>query len=133
MMTMDLIIPIDAFTVLIHGKPRMMTLNQWNLISRAKRGMYTASGHKKKIENRILPLFTHQTVNNKENYWQFSWYLKDRRTDLDNISFMQKFILDAAQHAGVIANDNLNQVIEIRHAFIEVDKENPRVEIHVGV
>lgn len=132
-MAMDLIIPLDAFTVMAHGKPRMMTLNQWNLISRAKRGMYTASSHKKKIENRIIPLFNHQTVNNKENYWQFSWYLKDKRTDLDNISFMQKFILDAAQHAGVIANDNLNQVIEIRHTFIEVDKENPRVEIHVGV
>lgn len=130
---MEVTIPLDAFTVAIRQKPRLLTLNQWNLVSRAKKGMYTASGYKKRVEGRIAPLLTQHHVSSEETYWHFKWYLRDKRTDLDNISFMQKFIFDAAQHAHIIKNDNLDQVTDIRHTFIEVDKEHPRVEIHVGV
>lgn len=129
---MDVTIPLDAFTVAIKQKPRLLTLNQWNLVSRAKKGMYTASGYKKRVESRIKPILIHHKVDSDETYWHFSWYLKDKRTDLDNISFMQKFIFDAAQHADVIKNDNLDQVSDIRHTFITIDKTSPRVEIHVG-
>lgn len=46
---MNVTIPLDAFTVSIKQKPRLLTLNQWNLVSRAKKGMYTASGYKKRV------------------------------------------------------------------------------------
>jgi len=41
----------------------------------------------------------------------FSWYTADLRTDTDNISFAQKFILDAMVKAGILENDSRRFVI----------------------
>lgn len=45
----------------------------------------------------------------------FVWYLKNRRRDIDNIAFNQKFILDGMVCAGIIPDDNLHYVQKLTH------------------
>lgn len=59
---------------------------------------------------------------------QFDWYVKDRRTDKDNLAFQRKFIFDGIQKAGLIPNDNWEYVGNWIDRF-HIDKDNPRVEI----
>lgn len=61
----------------------------------------------------------------------FTWYRKNKRTDPDNITVGQKFILDALVVAGVLKNDGWNEINSINHVF-KVDKDNPRVEITIS-
>ena len=60
----------------------------------------------------------------------FTWYMKDRRKDKDNIMAGQKFIFDGLQKAGILENDGWNEIGNISHRF-EVDKKNPRVEVEI--
>ena len=60
---------------------------------------------------------------------EFTWYTKDLRKDVDNITFSKKFILDGLVDAGVIKNDNRKHVALATDTGIYVDKENPRVEV----
>lgn len=60
----------------------------------------------------------------------FTWHVKDKRTDPDNIAFAVKFIFDALVLAKVIPNDTMAYVKSISHYF-EVDS-NPRVEIQIN-
>ena len=60
----------------------------------------------------------------------FTWYMKDKRKDKDNIMAGQKFIFDGLQKAGVLKNDGWGEVGNISHRF-EIDKENPRVEVKI--
>ena len=59
-----------------------------------------------------------------------TWYCGDRRKDPDNIQAGVKFILDGLVEAGTLENDGWKQVAGIVHRF-EIDRENPRVEIHL--
>ena len=59
---------------------------------------------------------------------EFTWYVKDRRKDKDNISFAKKYIFDGMINAGLIDNDGWKQIGNWKEKF-EVDKEFERVEI----
>jgi Holliday junction resolvase RusA-like endonuclease len=61
--------------------------------------------------------------------YTFTWYVKDRRRDPDNVFFSTKFILDGLYKAGIIESDTQAHVGRIIHNKIIVDRENPRVEI----
>lgn len=58
----------------------------------------------------------------------FHWYCKNKRKDIDNIIFSQKFVLDGLVDAGVLENDGWKQISGITHS-LSVDKSNPRVEV----
>lgn len=57
----------------------------------------------------------------------FTWYLTNKRRDLDNIAFAKKFILDGAVSAGVISSDNVQYVIGFED-FVEYGEEE-KVEV----
>lgn len=57
----------------------------------------------------------------------FYWYVKDKRKDLDNIVFQQKFIFDGMIKAGLIKNDGYKQHRQSEHFYL-IDK-NERVEV----
>ena len=59
---------------------------------------------------------------------KFTWYLRDKRKDPDNVAFAKKFILDGFQQCGFMSNDNWAHIIGFVDEFF-VDKEHPRVEI----
>ena len=61
---------------------------------------------------------------------KFSWFVKDKRSDPDNIAFAKKFILDGFIKANVIPNDNMQHIIGFVDEFV-VNKENIGVEIEV--
>ena len=59
------------------------------------------------------------------------WVEKDRRRDPDNVTFAAKFIMDAIVGAGIIPDDSQKWVRSITNE-IAVDKDNPRVEVHIS-
>lgn len=61
----------------------------------------------------------------------YTWYEKDRRRDLDNISsFGRKVIQDALVKAGVLRNDGWKEIRGFSDRFA-VDAENPRIEVEI--
>lgn len=60
----------------------------------------------------------------------YLWVEKDRRRDLDNISFAKKFIQDALVKSKILENDNQSHIIGFSDDFA-VDKKNPRVEVTI--
>lgn len=63
---------------------------------------------------------------------KFTWYMKDRRRDPDNVAFSKKFILDSMVTAGLLENDGQRQIYGFEDRF-QVDKDNPRVEIEIEI
>lgn len=60
-----------------------------------------------------------------------TWYEPNDRRDPDNIMGGMKFICDGLVAGGVIKDDKKKYINKITHNPIEVDRENPRVEIEV--
>ena len=58
----------------------------------------------------------------------FCWHVPNKRKDLDNLAFGQKFVLDALQKKGIIENDGMNYIGALHHGFT-VDPKNIGVEI----
>jgi Holliday junction resolvase RusA-like endonuclease len=59
---------------------------------------------------------------------KFKWYVKDMRTDPDNICFSKKMILDGMVKAKFIPNDNLKHIKGFQDVFI-VNKNKVGVEV----
>lgn len=47
----------------------------------------------------------------------YVWYEPNKKRDGDNIAFASKFIQDAMVKAGVLDNDNLNNIVASSHDF----------------
>ena len=58
------------------------------------------------------------------------WYEPNSRRDIDNICFGTKFILDALVKNEWLPNDNQKVINQIIH-YVDIDKDNPRIEIEV--
>ena len=55
-----------------------------------------------------------------------------RRTDTTNVCCIHdKFFADALVEHGKIPDDDYTHIVKTTYLFGEVDKENPRVEIHI--
>ena len=58
------------------------------------------------------------------------WVEPNTKRDPDNISAAKKFIFDALQDAGVLRNDSMKELGEIRESFA-VDAASPRVRVTI--
>lgn len=58
----------------------------------------------------------------------FNWYRKNQLTDVDNVRFAAKFILDGMQQAKLLKNDSMKYVCGLSDGYY-VDKERPRTEV----
>ena len=47
----------------------------------------------------------------------FHWILKNKRMDLDNVGFAKKFVLDALVKAGLLPDDGLKYITELRDTY----------------
>lgn len=64
-------------------------------------------------------------------YLKFTWYEKDKRRDLDNISgFGHKVIQDALVKSGKLYDDGWGYVVGYADKF-KVDMQNPRIEVQI--
>ena len=65
----------------------------------------------------------------------FTWTMKNKRKDLDNVAFAKKFILDGAVKAGFLQSDNCKYVVGLEdklkygeEEFVEVEFIHEMVE-----
>jgi len=62
-------------------------------------------------------------------YMEYTWYERNKRRDLDNISsFGCKVIQDALVQTRVLVNDGWNEIVGFSDQFY-VDAANPRIEV----
>lgn len=62
-------------------------------------------------------------------YMEYTWYERNKRRDLDNISsFGRKVIQDALVQTRVLVNDGWNETVGFSDQFY-VDAANPRIEV----
>jgi Holliday junction resolvase RusA-like endonuclease len=60
---------------------------------------------------------------------RFTHYVKDKRTDPDNISSMvKKVCLDAMQKANIIENDSLKHITHFEDRFVISNKVGVKIE-----
>lgn len=65
----------------------------------------------------------------KPVYMEYTWYEKNKRRDLDNISsFGRKVIQDSLVHTHVLKNDGWKEIVGFSDTFY-VDAINPRIEV----
>lgn len=65
----------------------------------------------------------------KPVHMEYTWFEKDKRRDLDNISsFGRKVIQDALVNSGVLKNDGWKEIKGFSDKFL-VDAGNPRIEV----
>lgn len=95
-------------------------LNQY--IAKERSNKYIGAKVKKDTTNALYYMLLNKPKIATPCKLHFHWILKSKRLDLDNASFAQKYCLDAMVKAGLIPNDNVNHVIELRHTF-EIGKE----------
>lgn len=62
----------------------------------------------------------------------FTWYVKNKRTDPDNLAFAKKFILDGAMQAGAIPNDSLKHITGFEDKFEIADYYGVKIEWEVN-
>lgn len=109
-------------------------LDDLNKYTKACRGNAYA-GAKMKKDNEKVCMFYIQKFKLKhiENYpikVKINWYEKNRRRDIDGITFATKFILDSLVKMKIIDDDSQKYVNEIEH-HVYIDKENPRIEVTI--
>ena len=64
-------------------------------------------------------------------FMEYTWFEKNRRRDLDNISsFGRKVVQDALVSAGVLKDDGWKHVVGFSGRF-DVDKANPHIEVRI--
>lgn len=100
------------------------------IIDAAKRNPHEYSKMKRAFTAYISQLAKKQLGNVSVEHadFEFRWYCPNKRKDKDNVIAGQKFVLDSLQHAGIIGNDGWKQIGDLNHK-LEVDKQNPRVEV----
>lgn len=106
-------------------------LTDLNTYIKADKANRYAGGEIKKIEtNRVANIarFSKIPPFEKPVKVKFSWYLKNKKKDLDNVAFAKKFILDGLVVAGVFKNDGQRWVRGFTDDFY-YDKERPRTEV----
>lgn len=67
---------------------------------------------------------------NKPVVVNITWYEKDNRRDVDNITAAKKFIMDSLVDTGILKDDNRRYVKQIVDT-VHTDKDNPRIEVEL--
>lgn len=106
-------------------------LNTYIRVERGNR--YASAGIKKRETDRVFWECRKQRLSAKLGRldYTFTWFVRDRRKDPDNIAFATKFILDGLVKAGIIESDTQAHVGRITHNPIEVDRKAPRVVVQL--
>lgn len=110
---------------------RLNSLNDYTDACRTNQ--YKGSDMKKQNERVVMFYINQCRMKKVEKYpikVKINWYEKNRRRDIDNITFATKFILDSLVKTGIIVDDSQKYVHEIEH-HVHVDKENPRIEVQL--
>lgn len=119
-----------TYTLTIPG--RLPGLNEYTTANRAnaKEGGRFKRKYQEMVMWYILRDLGRKTIE-RPVYLKFTWYEKDKRRDLDNISsFGRKVIQDALVKSGKLYDDGWGYVVGYADKF-KVDKQNPRIEVQI--
>lgn len=108
---------------------RLNSLNDYT--NACRKNAYAGATMKKQNERVVMFYIRKYKLKKVEHYpvmIKIHWYEKDRRRDIDNITFATKFILDALVKMEVIEDDGQKYINEIEH-HVSIDSKNPRIEI----
>lgn len=114
---------------IIYG--RLDGLNEYTNANRSNR--YKGSQMKLKNESIVIEAIKRYQLQKIKKYpikLRITWYEKNKRRDVDNITFATKFIQDALVKQGIIIDDSQKYINQLRHD-VKVDKEYPRIEVQL--
>ena len=106
-------------------------LNEYTKKNRSN--AYAGAKMKKDNEKIVIYYIRKSKLKKVEQYpitLKITWYEKDRRRDIDNITFATKFIQDALVKEGILIDDSQKYINKVEHIVL-VDKENPRIEVEL--
>ena len=107
------------------------SLNEYTEGNRNNR--YHGAKIKKDCQQNVIQAIRQAKLPKVSNYpihMKITWYEANRRRDIDNITYAVKFINDGLVQMGVIADDSQRFIRSIENV-VEVDKENPRIEVEI--
>ena len=113
--------------LVIHG--RLMGLNEYTRENR--RDPRAGNRLKRQAEEQVFAAIKQSRLGKIPTpcIMKYTWYERDRRRDLDNISsFGRKCIQDALVKAGKLGGDGWDYIAGFSDDFV-VDKANPRIEV----
>lgn len=115
--------------LIIEGE--MATLNEHDLANRTNRFMGAAL--KKRETERVYFACRQQKLSArlKKCNFTFTWFVKDKRKDPDNIHHAIKYIFDGLVQAGVLYGDTQEWIGKVTHNPIRIDAKRPRVEVEL--
>ena len=91
---------------------RLPSLNEYTAKCRISKGTWNAGNSmKRKTQHDLFVYLLKLPQFKKPIRIHFIWHEKNKKRDLDNISFAKKFILDAMQECGRIQNDNPKYIL----------------------
>ena len=91
---------------------RLPGLNEYTAKCRISRGTWNAGNDmKRQVQDDLFVYLLKLPQFRKPIRIHFIWHEKNRKRDLDNVSFAKKFILDAMQECGRIPNDNSRYIL----------------------
>lgn len=106
-----------------------LKLSNWNeIINQNRTNKYIGASHKKQ-EMKDISWFIRKIPPIKEYpiKIEFTWHIKNIKSDLDNKSV--KSILDCMQNLGILENDNIAHINEIRHIAVKDTEEYVEMEV----
>lgn len=117
-----------SFTI----KGRFPSLNEY--INACRRNVYLANQMKQKYTRTAMVHARETKVKLSIEYAvivKIAYYEPNSKRDIDNISsFGNKVILDGIVKAGMLKNDSQRYICGIINS-VNIDKENPRIEVSV--
>ena len=103
-------------------KGSFISLNEY--INAERSNKYKAAKIKKEeTERAYWHFFNKPKIEKYPVKIEFTWFVRGKRKDPDNISFAKKFILDGMVKAGYIENDNLSKITGFTDSFSLSDEE----------
>lgn len=114
---------------IIHG--RLHGMNE--IIAACRKNRYVGAKEKREQQAICLHAIREHWVRPVQSYpvtVSIEWIEPNSKRDPDNISAAKKFIFDALQDAGVLRNDSMKELGEIRESFA-VDAASPRVRVTI--
>ena len=94
---------------------RLPSLNQY--INECRRNKYAGAKMKKQVEGDIGWYINKLPKYNKPIEIHFHWIEENKKRDLDNVCFANKFLLDSMVKAGKLKDDNRNFVTGFTDTF----------------
>lgn len=108
---------------------RFETLNKFIDENRKNRGNWSGGNHMKQEDQRIIIRYLPDVRIKKPVFIQYTFYEKDHRRDLDNVSgYFHKIFQDALVEAGVLQDDGWRCIKGFSDTFM-IDRRFPHIDV----